>query len=131
MFRGTTARTLVSALAAALLVLQFFAPSTLFAYAHTVGHVEAKAQPGSKLSPKALHNGAIAFRDVSCSGDPTGPRRTQEQNRSCAAWAGSQEHPFVAPSTRAARLTVPSAAQRRTARSSTTHSPAALQVFRC
>jgi hypothetical protein len=131
MLRGTTTRTVVSALAAVLLVLQFFAPSTSFASAHTAGHVEAKAQPGSKLSPKPLRDGIITIRDMSCSGDPTGPQHTRERNRSSVVWPGAQERPLVAPVTTAAHLTVLRAAQCRTARSSTTHSPAALQVFRC
>ncbi|WUH26522.1 hypothetical protein OG800_13250 [Streptomyces sp. NBC_00445] len=131
MLRGTTTRTVGAALAAVLLALQFFAPSASFASAHTVGHVEAKAQPGSKLSPKAPRDGILALRDVSCSGDPTGPQHTRERNRSLVAWPGAQERPLVAPGATAAHPTVPRAVQCRTARSSTTHSPAALQVFRC
>jgi hypothetical protein len=131
MFRGTTTRTVISALAAVLLALQFFAPSTSFASAHTVGHVEAKAQPGSKLSPKALRDGLVTFRDAGCSGDPTGPRHTRERNRTTVAWPGAQERPLAAPGTAAAHHPAKSAAHRRTARSSTSHSPATLQVFRC
>ncbi|MEV6168907.1 hypothetical protein AB0L99_11865 [Streptomyces sp. NPDC051954] len=131
MFRGTTTRTVISALAAVLLALQFFAPSTSFASAHTVGHVEAKAQPGSKLSPKALRDGLVTFRDAGCSGDPTGPQHTRERNRTTVAWPGAQERPLAAPGTAAALHPAKSAAHRRTARSSTSHSPATLQVFRC
>ncbi len=131
MFRGTTTRTVISALAAVLLALQFFAPSTSFASAHTVGHIEAKAQPGSKLSPKALRDGVITFRDASCSGDPTGPQHSRERNRTSVAWPGAQERPLAAPGTAAALLPALSAAQRSVARPSTGLSPAALQVFRC
>lgn len=53
MFRGATARTVVSALAAVLITLQLFTPSAVFASAHTARHVEAKAQLGIQPSEKA------------------------------------------------------------------------------
>lgn len=73
MFRGKTARTVVTLLTAALLALQFFAPTATFASAHTARHAEAKAQPGLKLSGKALRTETITFRDCGASGTPTAP----------------------------------------------------------
>lgn len=87
MFRGATARTVVSAPAAALLALQFFAPAASFASAHTVGQVEAKAHSGTKLSGKALRDETRASRHCAPPGpgDPTGPPGTRDRLRLAAA----------------------------------------------
>ncbi|MET9835869.1 hypothetical protein ABZ078_42855, partial [Streptomyces sp. NPDC006385] len=69
MFRGPTARTVVSALATVLLALQFFAPTACFAHAHTVSQVEAKAQPGIKISGKALRDETLTSRHCVPSGN--------------------------------------------------------------
>jgi hypothetical protein len=130
MFRITTARTVVALFAAVLLALQFFAPTGSFASAHTIRQVEAKAQPGIKLSGKALRNETVTSRHCEHSGDPTGPLRTRDRHRTVdfapegpdrglSAEDPASEHHPAAP--RAPR----------TSRSSTAHSPAALQIFRC
>lgn len=46
MFRGTTPRTVVSTLDAALLSLQFFTLGAPFAQAHTPSDAQARAKPG-------------------------------------------------------------------------------------
>ncbi|MFC5213531.1 hypothetical protein [Streptomyces coerulescens] len=51
MFRGKTARTGVSTLAAALLALQFFAPTASFAHAHTARQAEAKGSAHAPAIP--------------------------------------------------------------------------------
>jgi hypothetical protein len=131
MFRGTTARTVISLLAATLLALQFFAPSGTFASAHTIRQVEAKAQPGIKPSSKPVRDGSETFRDLSSTGDPAGPPHTRDRHRTAASgWTHERQ-----PPTRGATAAHPSAlhraTQHRTARSARDHSPAALQVFRC
>ncbi|MEU3981086.1 hypothetical protein AB0F77_13355 [Streptomyces sp. NPDC026672] len=131
MFRGTTARTVVSLLAIALLALQFFAPAETFATAYTPRHAEAKAQLGTEPSAQPLRNGFATFRAPDKDGEPTGPPQTRDRHRTTGSgWA--QERPSVA------RITVPpptaaasGPTHRHTARPSRSHSAAALQVFRC
>ncbi|MFI6409050.1 hypothetical protein [Streptomyces sp. NPDC050548] len=132
MFRGRTARTVVTLLTAVLLALPFFAPMESFAPAHTARHAEAKAQPGLKPSGKALRAETITFRDCGASGTPTVPMRLRDRFRSVDCGPETPERPLLTQDPAAVRTEVaPGAAHHRTARSSTAHSPAALQVFRC
>jgi hypothetical protein len=143
MHRGTTARTVVSLLAAVLLALQLFAPAASFAVAHTPSQAEAKAHSGTKPSGTASRPGITfagqALRDeiATCRsghhGDPTGPLRTR--NRSHAA-DSTPPAPDRTPLSRhipptAAEPAGPGTAHRHSPRSSASHTPAALQVFRC
>jgi hypothetical protein len=131
MHRGTTARTVVSFLAAALLALQLFAPTASFASAHTTRHAVAKAQPGIKPSGKALRDEAITCHNAGRPGDPTGPLRTRDRHRT-AAHPAAPKRPSPAHHTSAAPEPVaPGAAHHRASRSPRAHTPAALQVFRC
>jgi hypothetical protein len=142
MFRGTTVRTVVAVLAAALLALQLFAPTASFATAHTHSQVEAKAQPGTKPSGKSSRPGhkssGKALRDETATcraghhGDPTGPLRTRDRSHTADSAPSVPERPLR----RDIQPTVPEpvrpgAAHHRASRSSTSHTPAALQVFRC
>ncbi|MEU9451390.1 hypothetical protein [Streptomyces sp. NPDC048277] len=131
MFRGTTARTVISLLAAALLAVQFFAPAATFAAAHTLSHVEAKAQPGFKSPVKAVRDGSHTLRDHGLCGEPPSPPPTADRHRSSlAGWA--DDRPAAARHTAAIPASVrPAAKHQRTSRASRAHSPAALQVFRC
>ncbi|MBW8794585.1 MAG: hypothetical protein JF597_13570 [Streptomyces sp.] len=131
MFRGATARTVLSLLAAALLTVQFFAPAATFAAAHTPSHVEAKAQPGPKLSAKAVRAGSHTLQEHGLCGEPPGPPQTADRHR--AATAGwTDDRPSTARHSEAIRTPVPPTARHlRTPRASRAHSPAALQVFRC
>ncbi|MFF7160668.1 hypothetical protein ACFZBP_04610 [Streptomyces sp. NPDC008086] len=133
MFRGTTARTVVSLVAALLLALQFFAPGASFAHAHTVSQAEAKAQPGIKLSGKALRDETLTFRHCmpSGDGDPTGPLRTRDL-RSADNGVQAPDRPLLTRDPASAHQPgTPGSAYQRTSRSSTSHTPAGLQVFRC
>ena len=124
MSRGTTVRTLFVLLAAVLLALQLSAPATAFASAHTTHSVGPQSEAEFVTCGKALHPG-----------NPTGPLRTRDRIRVadhvpqtparsllCRDPAAYHENPShsAAP-----------AAHHRTTRSSTAHSVAALQVFRC
>ncbi|MGW3133907.1 hypothetical protein [Streptomyces sp. NPDC001076] len=131
MFRGTTARTVLSLLAAALLTVQFFAPAATFAAAHTLSHVEAKAQPGPKSSAQAVRAGSPILRDHGHCGEPPSPPQNADRHRSATAgWA--DDRPPTARHTEAIRTSVPPPARHhRTSRASRAHSPATLQVFRC
>ena len=132
MFRGKTARTVVTLLTAVLFALQFFAPTATFATAHTARHAEAKAQPGFKLSGKALRTETITFRDCGASGTPSAPLRLRDRLRTADCGPETPARPLLTPDPTAVRTSVaPGAAHHRTSRSSTAHSPAALQVFRC
>ncbi|MDX3233555.1 hypothetical protein PV419_50085 [Streptomyces sp. ME19-01-6] len=134
MFRGTTARTVVSILAAVLLALQFFASTASFAHAHTVSQAKAKAQPGIKLSGKALRDETLTSRHCvpSVNGDPTGPLGTRDRLRLADFGPQAPDRPLLTRDTASAHEPAsPGAAHQRTSRSSTPHAPAALQVFRC
>ncbi|MFE9439819.1 hypothetical protein ACFYO2_12520 [Streptomyces sp. NPDC006602] len=130
MFRGTTVRTVVATLAAVLLALQFFAPTASFASAHTARHAEAKAQPGTKLSGKALRDESVTHRQCDPAEDPTGPLRTRDRHRAVDFAPEGPERPRPAQDQAAAPKPVAPGAFR-LSRPSTAHSPAALQVFRC
>ncbi|MFG3288735.1 hypothetical protein ACGF3G_07990 [Streptomyces sp. NPDC048179] len=131
MFRGTTARTVFSLLAAALLAVQFFAPAATFAAAHTLSHVEAKAQPGPKSSAKAVRDGSHTLRDHGLCGEPPSPPPTADRHRTpTAGWADDRQ-PAARPTEAIHASTPPQARHHRTTRASRAHSPAALQVFRC
>ncbi|WP_128431068.1 hypothetical protein [Streptomyces cyaneus] len=134
MFRGTTVRTAVSILAAVLLALQFFAPTASFAHAHTVSQAKAKAQPGIKLSGKALRDETLTSRHCvpSGQGDPTGPLRTRDHLRYADTGPQAPDRPLVARDPASAHQPARAgAAHQRTSRSSTSHTPAGLQIFRC
>lgn len=130
MFRGTTVRTVLAALAAALLALQFFAPTECFASAYTPRQVEAKAQTGTKLSGKALRDEAATKRHCNPAGDPTGPLRTRDRHRAVDFAPEGPERPLLAQDPADVRTPV-ARGDFTLSRSSTAHSPAALQVFRC
>jgi hypothetical protein len=134
MFRGTTARTVVSILAAVLLALQLFTPGASFADAHTVSQAKAKAQPGIKLSGKALRDEILTFRHCvpSGDGDPTGPLRTRDQLRFADFGPQAPDRPLLTRDPASTHQPgTPGAGHERTSRSSTSHTPAGLQVFRC
>ncbi len=134
MFRGTTARTAISFLAAVLLGLQVFALTASFTSAHTARHAVAKGQHGIKPSGKALREVIVTCRDAGRHGDPTGPLGTRDRHRTavgCAPEAPDRPHLRQGASMVGGAPGIPSAAQHRLSRSSTAHCPAALQVFRC
>ncbi|MEV6179545.1 hypothetical protein ACIHAR_17185 [Streptomyces sp. NPDC052016] len=135
MFRGVTARTVVSILAAVLLALPFFAPTSSFARAHTARQAEAKAQPGIKPSGTSLRDETVTSRTCDRSGAPGDPFRTRDRNRAAlTADSAPQERERAVPAPDPAAthpLGGPAALHHRSSRSSTSHSPAALQVFRC
>lgn len=132
MLRGKTARTVLALITTVLLALQFFAPTTSFASAHTARHAEAKAQPLLTLGGKALRTETITFRDCGAAGTPTAPLRLRDRYRVADCGPEAPERPLLAQDPAAVSTSVaPGAAHHRTSRSSTAHSPAALQVFRC
>ncbi|MEU9438921.1 hypothetical protein [Streptomyces sp. NPDC048252] len=137
MFRGATTRTVLSVLAAVLLALPFFTPTSSFAHAHTVRQVEAKTQPGIKHSGKAMRDEVVTFRDCDRSGGPADPLRTRDRHRTTtsAPTASTPQEPeraLLAQDPAAAHQPPrPGDPYHRSSRSSAAHSPAALQVFRC
>ncbi|WP_328563321.1 hypothetical protein [Streptomyces coelicoflavus] len=129
-----TARTRVPLLAAVLVALQFFAPSASFAFAHTSRDVMANAQPGIVLSGPVAHEERATCHDPGRSGHPHGPARVRDRHRTTATPQPdtTSERPLPHRHTPAAGepLTSGAAAHHRS-RSTTDHSPAALQIFRC
>lgn len=131
--RGTTTRTVFSALAAVLLTLAFFTPATSFAAAHTLGHVKAKAEPGNTLTAKPVRDTAVTHRTCASSQDPTGPHRTRDRHRRVTHTVpGTPARPPLGENPAAASAPErPSAPYHRAPRPLTAHTPAVLQVFRC
>ncbi|WP_201452702.1 hypothetical protein [Streptomyces sp. HM190] len=133
MLRGAAPRTVIAALAAVLLALQFFTPTTSFASAHTLGHVKAKATPGKALPATPVRDPAATARACGHSEDPTGPVRTRDRHRATTHTASGApvrpsqgENPAVVSEPERS-----SARHHRQPRSRTAPTPAALQVFRC
>ncbi|MGW1778165.1 hypothetical protein ACWCQQ_03360 [Streptomyces sp. NPDC002143] len=135
MFRGRTVKLAFALLAAVLLALPFFASTSSFASAHTVRQVEAKAQPGFKPSGKPVRDEFVTIRGCDRSGGPADPLRSRDRHRAALCTAPAPQEPE-----RALLALDPAAAHQPTrpaepydhgSRPSTTHSPAALQVFRC
>lgn len=133
MFRGTTARTLVSFLAAVLLALPFFTATPSFAPAHTPRQVEAKAQPGNKPKGTTLRDERVTSGNCLHTGGASSPARTRDRFRATADSASqAPERPLRAQDPAPdRRQPVPGLTYQRLSRSSTAHTPAALQVFRC
>ncbi|MEU6197632.1 hypothetical protein [Streptomyces sp. NPDC047061] len=131
MFRGTTARTVLALLAATLLAVQFFAPTATFATAHTLSHVEAKAQPGPHPSAKAVRDASPALRDHGRCGEPPSPPQTADRHRSATAGWADDRQPGPRHTEAIRTPGPPPARHHGTSRASRAHSPATLQVFRC
>ncbi|MFJ8106427.1 hypothetical protein [Streptomyces sp. NPDC096132] len=135
MFRGATARTALALLAAVLLALPFFAPTSAFAHAHTAHQTEARTKTGIKLSGKTLRDEYVTVRDCGRAGGPADPLRSRDRHRATLVGTSAPQEPERAPQAldpAADHEPVrPSDPHHRPSRSSAAHSPAALQVFRC
>jgi len=124
MRRGKTARTLFAVLAAVLLALQLSATTTSFASAHTeqLSDSEAKAE-------------FVTCADNAHSHGPAGPLRTRDRIRASDHVPPTSVRPLLCKDVTAGHEdpshTAAPAAHHRTTRSSTAHSTAVLQVFRC
>ncbi|MDT0611552.1 hypothetical protein [Streptomyces lancefieldiae] len=133
MFRGTSARTVVLFLAAALIILPFFAPTTPFASAHTSRDAVGHAQPGTTLTGLAPHDETVTCHTPGRSGNPHGPARVRDRHRTATApQSEAPERPLLrqhAPAVPEPASSGRAAGHR--ARAVPDHSPAALQVFRC
>jgi hypothetical protein len=129
MFRGTTARTVGSLLAAVLLALQFVAATVSFASAHTPPHAVVKDQTGIKLSGKALRDESATCRDSGALVDPIGPLRAHDRHHT--ADSAPDRALMKAGASTASEPATPRIAYHSTSRWTSAHSPAALQVFRC
>ncbi|MDW4906272.1 hypothetical protein RB628_13215 [Streptomyces sp. ADMS] len=132
MFRGTTARTVISLLAAVLLTLQFFAPTASFATAHTVRQAEAKAEPRNNPRVEALRDVYITCGNEGRPHNPSLPLRIRDRHRIVDSGPEVPERPHLAVDPAAPHEPHTRVTSRHQApRSLTAHTPAALQVFRC
>ncbi|MFI1356682.1 hypothetical protein ACH4TV_24350 [Streptomyces sp. NPDC020898] len=132
MFRGTTARTVVSLLAAALLALQFFAPTASFASAHTVRQAEAKTEPRNKPRAEALRDEWVTCGNDGRSNDPGRPLHIRDRHRIVDSGPEAPERPLLTADPTAPHEPETRVSSRHQApRSLTAHTQAALQVFRC
>ncbi|AEY92385.1 secreted protein [Streptomyces hygroscopicus subsp. jinggangensis 5008] len=132
MFRGTTVRTLLTLLGVTLLAFQFFTPTGSFAPAHTFGQVLAKAETGTIPSALPVREGAAdKVRAPGCPGDPAGIPHVRDRQRGPASGC-AQERAFISGRMAETGPSEPSGGPHHpTPRASRTHTPAALQVFRC
>ncbi|MDO0925173.1 hypothetical protein QQY24_06950 [Streptomyces sp. TG1A-8] len=132
MFRGTGARTALALLAAALLALQFLAPTGTFASAHTLGHAKAKAGPGITPSTQPARAGADTLREPR---HPHRPVTTVPCLRDRQRGPASAGAPERAPISRQAAAPHPPGAcgapHEHATRPPGARTPAALQVLRC
>ncbi|MFG2945945.1 hypothetical protein [Streptomyces adustus] len=136
MFRGTTARTVLSLLVAALLALPLCTPAAPFAPAHPARHTEAAASgPGPAVTHRAPHDESAVALDCTQPGSPANPFRTRDRHRLATRADPAPQEPERPSPTRdpAAAPRPPRAegAALRPRRSPAAHSQAALQVFRC
>ncbi|MER6348433.1 hypothetical protein ACWC10_18660 [Streptomyces sp. NPDC001595] len=135
MFRGTTARTVLSALAVVLLTLSLPAVTPAFAHAYTPRHVEAETSTGIIPSGPAGYAEAAAPHAgaTPACGDPTGPPPHRDRHRTARSAPEAAARPLPEPERAPGAgpdAGVP-AGHARAPRPSAAHSPAALQVFRC
>ncbi|MFJ9964711.1 hypothetical protein [Streptomyces avermitilis] len=130
MVRGTTVRFVLTILSTVLLALQLLAPTASSAAAHST----------TRASAPTVSDGFIAKRadEVASCGEsehppgPTGPLRTRDRHGSATTSAFAPPVlVFMGYGSPATHPTEVGAEPHRTSRSSTAHSPAALQVFRC
>ncbi|MFJ4949924.1 hypothetical protein [Streptomyces sp. NPDC088760] len=131
MFRGTTVRSLLTLLGAALLAFQLFTPTGTFAPAHTSGQALTKTETGITTSAYPVREGADKVRAPGCPGDPLGTPHVRDRQR-CPASCCCSERDLISGRTAGAGPSALSEAPHRPApRASRSHTPAALQVFRC
>ncbi|MFJ9349353.1 hypothetical protein [Streptomyces sp. NPDC101237] len=131
MFRGTTARTVFSLLAAALLAVQFFAPVAPFASAHTIRHAEAKAAPGPRTFAALVRDDPRVPRGPGRRGELPGPPRTADRRHTSTAGRADDRPPAARHTEAIPTQAAPAVRRDRTPRTSRTPSPAALQIFCC
>lgn len=132
MFQGPAARAVVSALAAVLLALPFFALTTSFASAHTARQILAQPQPGNIPSGMAVREETVSCQETGRPGAPAGPLRPRDRHRATAtAPARSPGHPPSGASAALPEQVVPGAHRSGAPRPPDDRSPAVLQVFRC
>ncbi|TDT39897.1 hypothetical protein EV562_103268 [Streptomyces sp. BK208] len=134
MFLRATVRTVLPFLVAALMALQFFAPSASFAFAHTSRDALANTQPaGVPSGGLAAHEERAGCHDPGRSVHPHGPARVRDRHRTAAVpQPGPPERPLTDRHSPAAGTSLAlGEAARQGSRPATDRSPAALQVFRC
>ena len=133
MVRGATARFVLTILSAVLLALQLFAPTASFAASAHQAHVRAVEAPEAVTVKRADETDeVVTCGDHGQPAGPTGPLRTRDRHR--AAADSAPEAPALVALARDVTAVRPPAASPgalRISRSSTAHTAAALQVFRC
>ncbi|MET7698731.1 hypothetical protein [Streptomyces sp. NPDC005485] len=133
MARGTTVRFALTILSAVLLALQLLTPTAPFASTHSATHVSTPKATGNVLAKRADEaDEVVTSGHLGHSAAPTAPLRTRDRHRT-AADSAPEPPTRVLP----AYADTPPAPPRagvtahHLSRSTTAHSAAALQVFRC
>jgi hypothetical protein len=131
MARGATVRFAWAILSAVLLALQLLAPTASFASAHSATHASSPKVTGTAVVAKRADETATCG-DLEHSASPTGPLRTRDRHRTAADWAPEPPARALLPyDTTAPAPSDAGVTAHHLSRSTTAHSPAALQVFRC
>ncbi|WP_369232650.1 hypothetical protein AB5J56_11800 [Streptomyces sp. R21] len=131
MVRSTTVRFVLATLSAVLLALQLFAPTASFGSAHSTTHASGAKVTGTAAVAKRADE-IVTCGGLEHSAAPTGPLRTRDRHRVAADSA--PEPParvLLVYDTTVSAPTGTDGTTHHLSRSSTAHSPAALQVFRC
>jgi hypothetical protein len=133
MVRGTTVRFVLTILSAVLLALQLFAPTASSAAPHHKTHATAAQAPKAVTGKRTDEADVVLTRgDHEHPASPTGPLRTRDRHRAAAdSTPESPALPLLTNDVTAAQPSAVTPASLRISRSSTAHTAAALQVFRC
>ncbi|MFD3536426.1 hypothetical protein [Streptomyces sp. NPDC058664] len=131
MQRVSTAWIAAAILAPTLVALQLLISLPSFASAHTARDTLAKAPSGTKPSGAAAYDGIVVCGDTDAPGDPIGPVRTRDRQRTADNPPASERPIPARRGSSAPRPGTPTSADLHPARSSGARSLTALQVFRC
>ncbi|CAM5605551.1 hypothetical protein SGLAM104S_08584 [Streptomyces glaucescens] len=134
MFRAATVRTALRYSAAVLLTFCFLAVSASFAHAYADRPRMGGAQAGITPSATAPAPESPALHAGPFCGDPTGPPPHRDRHRTTGSPPGTAGRPLPPrdPEPGAGLDTpAPSVVRDHASRLSRSHTPAALQVFRC
>jgi hypothetical protein len=132
MVRGTTVRFVLTILSSVLLGLQLFAPTASAESTHQT-HVTAAASPETVTAKRTDETDeVVTCGDFEHPTSPTGPLRTRDRHRALAdSTPGPPALVLLAHDVTATPPLAARPASLHISRSSTAHTPAALQVFRC
>jgi hypothetical protein len=131
MARGTTVRFVLTILSAVLLALQLPSPTASFASAHQNRATAAGSPEAVSTKREGEADQAVTRGGIGQAAGPAGPLRGRDRQRASADFV-PEPATIASPAHQVTSVPPPTGhhASPRLSRSSTAHSPAALQVFR-